>query len=123
MRVSDYLRDAGDGGQFFRGALGVTAGYYNFCPGVFAVDTADGGAGVLVGRGGYGTGVEDDDLGVTCSIRALEALIFKLAFDGGAVRLSCAAPKILYVKTRHHTIVAAHLGLRVHQQRIAPPHC
>ena len=83
----------------------------------------DGGAGVLVGRGGYCASVENHDFRVNCGDGAFKALILKLAFDRGAVGLGGAAPKILYVKTRHHTIVAAHLGIRGHLERIAQSRC
>lgn len=110
VRVADDLGYAWDSGQFFGGALRVTARHYDLSLRIFAVNAADGGTGVLVGRSCNGTGVEDDDLGAGCCVGALEALILELALNRGAVGLGRAAPKILYVKTRHHTIVAAYSG-------------
>ena len=61
MRVPDDLRDARQGGQLFGRALGIAAGDHDLCAGIFAVDSADGGAGVLIGGGGDRAGVQDDD--------------------------------------------------------------
>lgn len=110
MRVPDDLRDARQGGQLFGRALGIAAGDHDLCAGIFAVDSADGGAGVLIGGGGDRAGVQDDDFGVAQHAGALHSQILELAFDGRAVGLSRPAPKILYVKTCHHTILAAHSG-------------
>ena len=110
MRVADDLRDAGQGGKFFGRPLGVATGHHDLCPGIFAVDPANGGAGVLIGGGGDRAGVQDDDFGVAQPASTLQSQILELAFDGRAVGLGRPAPKILYVKTCHHTIVAAHSG-------------
>ena len=110
MRIADHLRDAGQGGQFFGRALSVAAGYHNFCMGIFAVHTSDGCAGILIGGCRDCASVQDYDPGFGESASALQSLILELALEGGAVGLGRPAPKILYVKTRHHTIVAAHLG-------------
>ena len=58
VRVADDLGHAGEGGDFFRGALRVAAGDDDLGFGIFAMNAADGGAGVLVGRGGDSAGVE-----------------------------------------------------------------
>ena len=63
VRVSDDPFDAGHGGEFIRGALRVAAGDENAGGGVFAVDAADGGAGVVIGFGRDGAGVEYHDVG------------------------------------------------------------
>jgi hypothetical protein len=55
--VADYQAYAGERDDFFRGALGIAAGYYNSRFGILAADAADGGAGVLIGGGGDGAGV------------------------------------------------------------------
>ena len=110
VRVADYLRDAEQAGQFFGRALGVAAGDHNFCMGIFAVHPADSGAGVLIGRGGDRASVQDYDPGFGECPGALQSLILELTLDGGAISLGRTAPKILYVKTRHHTIVAAYFG-------------
>ena len=64
VRVADHRTYAREGGDFFRGALRVAAGDDDLAAGVVAMNAADGGAGVLVGRGGYGAGVEDNDSGL-----------------------------------------------------------
>ena len=44
-------------------ALGIAARDHDFCRWIFAMDTADGGAGVLVSGGGNRTSIQDDDIG------------------------------------------------------------
>ena len=63
MAVADDGGDAGDGGQFFRSALGVAAGCDDAGCGVKAVGAADVGAGFAVGFGGDAAGVDDDHIG------------------------------------------------------------
>ena len=55
--IAYYEGDAGEGGQFFRGALGVAAGDDNLGGGICGVEFADGVAGLGVSGGGYGAGV------------------------------------------------------------------
>jgi len=62
--IADNERDAGEGGKFFGGALGVTTGHEDFGGGILRMDFADGVAGLRVGRGGDRAGVDDDELGV-----------------------------------------------------------
>ena len=57
MGIAYYVGYAGEGGQFFWGALGVATGDDDFRGGVVSVDFADGVAGLGVGGGGYGAGV------------------------------------------------------------------
>jgi hypothetical protein len=57
MRVSYHAGHACESGYFDGRALGIAAGNYYLAGGVFAADAADGGAGVLLGGGGDGTGV------------------------------------------------------------------
>jgi hypothetical protein len=75
--------------------------------GIFAVYPADGSAGVLVGGSGYGAGIQHDNLSFRQLGGAIESSLLELPFDGGSVSLGRATTKILYVKTRHDTIVAA----------------
>src|SRR5580658_499918 len=60
VRVADHAGHAGQGRDFLGGTLSVASGDDNLRVGILALDTADGGAGILVGRGRYGTGIEDD---------------------------------------------------------------
>jgi len=61
--VSDDEGNAGESGDFFRGALGITAGYEDARGRIGRVDFADGIAGLGVSGGGNGAGVENHDVG------------------------------------------------------------
>ena len=99
--IADYLADSGQGGDLFRGALRVTSGHHNLGIGVVAMDAADRGTCVLVGRGGHGAGIENYNLGVIGRCGAVESLLLELALDGGAVGLGSPASEVLDVETRH----------------------
>jgi hypothetical protein len=62
--IADDEGDTGKGGEFFGGALGVAAGDDDFCGRVGGMEFTDGVAGLGVGGGGDGAGVEDDDVGL-----------------------------------------------------------
>jgi hypothetical protein len=62
VRVADHGTHAWEGGDFLRGTLGVAAGDYDPGVGIFAMNAANGGAGVLVGSGRYSAGVKNNDL-------------------------------------------------------------
>ncbi len=100
--VADHGGDTGQGGNFFGSALGVASGDDDFCQRVLALHAADGGAGVLVGGIGYGTGIQYDEVGLR-SRGAGEAAGFELAFEGGAVGLRGAASEVFYVVGGHGT--------------------
>ena len=70
------------------------------------MNAADGGAGVLIGGGGYGAGVEDNDSGLGRLVCALQPSLLKLTLDGGAVRLGGAASEVFYVESRQASILA-----------------
>jgi len=55
--IADDVEDAGEGGEFFRGALGVAAGNDDSRGGIGGVEFADGIAGLGIGSGGDGAGV------------------------------------------------------------------
>ena len=97
VRIADYLGDAGKRGDFFRGALRVAAGDHDLRIGILAMDAADGGAGILIGGGGDGAGIEHDS-SASVARRAFESPLFELALDSGAVGLGGAAAEILDVK-------------------------
>ena len=59
--IADDEGDAGEGGEFFGCALGITAGYEDFGGRVLSVNFADGVAGLGVGGGSDGAGVYDDE--------------------------------------------------------------
>jgi len=60
--VSHHPGYPGESGHFLRRTLGVAAGNHNPCIRVFAMDAADGGAGILIGGGSDGTGVEHNNV-------------------------------------------------------------
>ena len=63
MGIADDPVHAGKGGEFFRGALGITARDQDTGGGIAAVNCADGFAGLGVGGGGDCAGVHNDDIG------------------------------------------------------------
>ena len=62
MRISHHPCHAGKSGNLLRRTLGITARHHDFCRWIFAMDAADGGAGVLVCGGGNGTRIQDYDI-------------------------------------------------------------
>jgi len=70
------------------------------------MNAADRGAGILVGGGGYGAGVEDNDSGLGGFVGAVQALLPELALDGCAVRLGGAASEIFHVEGSQASILA-----------------
>lgn len=99
--VADNVRDAGESGEFFGSALGVTAGDDDARSGIAGVDFADGFAGLEVGRRGNGAGIHDDVVGGIRRPDRSAAAFEKLAFDGGAVSLRGAAAELLDKERRH----------------------
>ena len=107
VRVADHLGHAGQGGDFFRGALRIAAGDHDLRLRIFAMNAAYGGAGILVGGGSYGAGVEHDESGRGGLVGALQAPFQQLAFDGGAVGLGGPAAEICYVESCHVLLAPA----------------
>jgi len=101
MRVADDLGYAGKRGDFLGRALRVAAGDDDLTIGVFAMHTADGGARILIGGGGYGAGIEDDDFRRGRRQSTLHPELAELALDGRAIGLSRPASEVLYVKGSH----------------------
>ena len=69
------------------------------------MNAANGGARVLIGGGGDGTGIQDNDFGFDGSAGALHAAIEQLALDGRAVGLGRAASEVLHMISRHEVII------------------
>ena len=105
MRISYYTAHSRQRGYLFRSALGVASGDHDLATGIFAMDAANGGAGILIRGGGHGAGVENDDLRLGGNAGAVESALSELSFDGGSVGLGGAAAKVLYVEGTHRTIV------------------
>ena len=101
MGVADDEGDAGEGGNFFRGALGITAGYQNARGWIDGVDFADGVAGLGIGGSGNCAGVKNHNVGRGRIGRESTALFTELALDGCAVCLRGTAAKLLYIEGAH----------------------
>src|SRR5260221_4896898 len=85
-----------------RRSLGVAAGDHNPGIRVFPMDPADSGAGILVGGGSDGAGVEHDNVRFEGRIGWGKALCRKLALQGGPVSLGGPATEVLHKKSRHN---------------------
>src|SRR5882757_2750099 len=101
MRVAHYPGHAWQGGNLLRSALGIAARDYNFCRWIFAMDTANGGACVLVCSGGDGTGIQHHQIGFLRRTCLGQALGDQLALQGCSIRLSGAAAKTLDKESGH----------------------
>ena len=69
------------------------------------MNAPDGGAHVLVGRGGYRAGVQDDEFGLYGSSGALQSAIEQLPLNRCAVGLRSAASEVLDMISRHLIII------------------
>ena len=118
--ISDYEFDAGQGSNFFRSALCITSRDDNLAIGVFAMDPANGRAGVLIGRCGDRTGVEHNNIGIRRRSGAEPSPLMKLPPDGGAVRLGRAAAEILYEEACHRFMLAQIDNLRILPREATP---
>ena len=101
VRVADYERDAGESGDFFRGALGVAAGDDDFCIWIGGMEFADSVAGLRVGGSGNGAAVDNDEIGGRGGMRQGTAAVEQLAFDRGPIGLGGAASELFDVKGGH----------------------
>src|SRR5258708_38895393 len=99
--VADDEADAGQRRDFFRSALCVASGHYDSCFRILAANAADRGARILVRAGGHGAGIHHDYGGLRRSRGACDTVLLELAFEGGAVSLSGAAAKVLYIVSGH----------------------
>ena len=99
--IADYEGDAGQGSDFFRGALGVAAGDDDAGCGICGMEFADGVAGLGVRGGGDGAGVEDHEVGGVGIRSNGVALIAQLALDGSAVCLRGATAELLDKEGAH----------------------
>jgi len=95
VRVSDDKAHTRNCRQFFRRALRVAARYQDLRTRIFAVNTANRGPRILIGRSSYRASVEDDDFGFARAIGAQQSALEQLALDRRAVGLSRAASEVL----------------------------
>ena len=105
MGISDYSCDPGQSSNFLRRPLCVTPGHYNLAGGIRALNSANSRARVLVGCGGDGAGIQNDDIGLLQSSCCFQPALEELALYSSPVSLRRSTAKILYVKARHSNIV------------------
>jgi hypothetical protein len=105
VRVADHLRNARQGSDFFRSALGVAAGDHDLAAGILAVDAADGGARVLISGRSHAARINYHYFGLSRGLGWLKPAVAELAFDSRAVGLGGAAAEVLYIETGHVSIL------------------
>jgi hypothetical protein len=105
MRIADDEGDAFEGGDFLRSTLRVTSGDQNTGRGIDAMHTANGGTRILIGGGGYGAGVEDDDFGFGSRVGSQQSVPGQLTLDRCAIGLSSATTEVFYIETSHESII------------------
>ena len=106
MRVADDKVDARQSCDLFRSALRVTAGDDDSGFRILPADSANRGAGVLIGACCYGAGVQDYNGGLRRTRGADEPTLFELPFEGGAIGLGGAATEVFYKESGHMSILA-----------------
>ena len=113
VRVADDERNAGESGNFFGGALGITTRYEDSRGWIGGVDFADGVTGLGVSGGGDGAGVKNDDVGCGRIGRNNATLFAQLPLDGRAVGLGGTAAELLDKKSAHgRTMPGFYLNIR-----------
>jgi len=98
--VADHGGDAGQCGDFFWSALGVTAGDDDFRQRVLALHAAYRSACVMIGGICDCTSIQDYEVGL-CGRGARKTPVVELAFEGSAVGLSGATSEIFDVVGGH----------------------
>ena len=111
--VANYGGYAGECGDFMGSALGITSGDDDFGVWILPLDAADGGAGILIGGGGDGAGVQQNQVGLRGG-SVSEAASFELALEGGAIGLGGAAAKVFDVVGGHGAYGSALLRFGFH---------
>lgn len=99
--IADDPGNAWEGGEFFRGALGIATGGDDSSGGVGGMDFADCFAGLGVRGSRNCAGVDHDEIGGGGGIGGFAAAIEELALDGSAISLRGAAAELLDEKGSH----------------------
>ena len=99
--IADDEGNSGETGDVLRGALSVTTGDNDASGRIRRVDFANGVAGLSVGGGSDGAGIQDNDVGRRAIGRGGTTLVAQLALDGGAVGLRGAAAKLFDIESGH----------------------
>src|SRR5438045_1496609 len=99
--IADDPGNARESCEFFGGALGVAPSDNQADGRVGSVKFANGVAGLCVGGGGDGAGVEDNDVGSCGRGGGGETAVKQLALDGGTIGLRGAAAELFDEESRH----------------------
>ena len=99
--IADDPGDTGERCQFFGSALGVAADDDNADGGVGGVELSNGVAGLSVGGGCDGAGVDDDYVGGCRGGGRGATTVEQLALEGRAIGLRGAATELLDEEARH----------------------
>src|SRR5579884_4363493 len=102
MRIAHHPGNSGKSGNLLWSALCVAAGDHDFGIGIFTMNAANGGTGILVRRGGHSAGIEHNNPGFFSTTCRCKTLCRKLAFQSGPVSLCGAASKVLNKKSWHN---------------------
>ena len=103
--VADDETDAGQRRNLFGRALRIATRHHDSRPRILSPDAPDGGARILIRACGHGASVHHDDGSLRWSRGACHPALLELAFESGAVSLSGATAEILYIVSRHDSIV------------------
>src|ERR1700722_18767452 len=76
------------------------------CPGILSLYPANRGAGILIRRSRNRAGIHHDHGGLRRTASANHAALLELAFERGTIRLRGTATEVLYVVSRHVSMVA-----------------
>ena len=101
MGIADDPSDSGKYGQFLGSALGIAAGGDNADGRVGGMKLSNGVAGLSIGGGCDGAGVDDDDVSGGCGGGEGTTPVEQLALEGGAVSLRGAATELFDEEARH----------------------
>ncbi len=101
MAVADDSVDFGEGGDFFRGALGVAAGDDDAGLGVLATDAAEVYASLAVGFRGDAAGVYNNDISGCRFAGGRESVVAQVGGDGFAIGAAGAAAEVFNVVFCH----------------------
>ena len=123
--VADDPGDAGKGGEFFWGALGIATGDDHANSGIGSMEFANGVAGLGIGGGRDRAGVDDNDVGSVGRADGSAAAVKQLALEGSAIGLRGTATELFDEESWHlRAAVAAgdsqHRAHKGHREELTP---
>jgi hypothetical protein len=101
MAIADHGMNTGQRGELLRRPLGITSGDQDARGGIFAVHSAQEGAGSAIGLGGYAAGVGDDHIGSAGARSRGQAAMAQLGADDFPVRPAGSTSEVLNVVFCH----------------------